>query len=107
MQWSSTVSEQFSLGDAVSEATARIQGDLGPEPPDLAVAFVSAHHAPDFGDVASLVNQALAPRVLIGCSGGGVIGGGKEVEDRIGFSLTGARLPGVELVPFRVESAAL
>ncbi|MCH8195218.1 MAG: FIST C-terminal domain-containing protein [Chloroflexi bacterium] len=107
MEWSSTVSEEFSLRDAVDEAVGRIQDDLGPEPPDLAVAFISAHHAPEYGDVPALVSKALRPRVLIGCSAGGVIGGGREVEDRIGFSLTAARLPDVELVPFHVENEAL
>ncbi|MBI3742723.1 MAG: FIST C-terminal domain-containing protein [Chloroflexi bacterium] len=107
MQWSSTVSEQFSLRDAVSEAAGRIKADLGNEPPDLAVIFASPHHAPDYDDVPKLIQAALRPKVLIGCSGGGVIGGAHEVEDRIGLSITAARLPGVEMSTFHIEETGL
>jgi small ligand-binding sensory domain FIST len=107
MQWSSTVSEQFSLGEAVREAAAAIKAALGSEPPDLAIVFPSAHHSPDYEEVPRLVRDALRPRVLVGCSGGGVIGGGREVEDRIGLSLTAARMPGVEIAPFHVEDSRM
>ncbi len=107
MQWASTVSEQFSLRQAVAEAAASVKKELGQEPPDLAVAFVSAHHAPDFDELPGLLREALAPKVLAGCSGGGVIGGGREVEDRIGFSLTAASLPGVQVTAFHLEDSRL
>ena len=44
-----------------------------------------------------------ASPMLFGCSAGGVIGGGREVENRAGISLTVAHLPGVEMSPFHVE----
>ena len=45
--------------------------------------------------------------VLIGCSGGGVIGDGREVEHRPGLAMTAAALPGVEITPFHAEDDAL
>ena len=57
--------------------------------------------------VASSLRERLGPKTLIGCSGGGVIGGGREVEDRTGFSLTVASLPGVEVTPFVIQDERL
>ncbi|MGH7821143.1 MAG: FIST signal transduction protein, partial [Candidatus Binatia bacterium] len=42
--------------------------------------------------------------LLIGCSAGGVIGGGHEVEGAPGLSITAALLPGVRLDPIRLEA---
>ncbi len=103
MRWASAVSEQFSIKAAVAEAAAKVKGELG-GPPDLAICFVSPHHSPDYDEIPALIQHALGPKVLIGCSGGGVIGAGHEVEDHAGFSLTGALLPGVELAPFHVKA---
>ena len=107
MKWSSKVSEEFSLSKAVDECVAHVRAELGGVEPDLAVVFVSPHHAPEYGDVARLIKERLGPKVFIGCSGGGVIGGGKEVEDRAGFALTAAMLPNVRLSPFHVEDKDL
>lgn len=107
MRWASAVSDQFSLGQAAIEACGKVSAGLHGDPPDLAIVFVSAHHSPEFDDVAHLVYQALRPKVLIGCSGGGVIGGGAEVEDRTGFSVTAATLPGVDIRPFALQDALL
>ena len=107
MKWSSKVSEEFSLKSAVDECVSHVRSELGQAEPDLAVVFISAHHSPDFEDLPVLLQERLNPRLLIGCSGGGVIGGGKEVEERAGFALTAASLPNVEIVPFHVEDKDL
>ena len=107
MKWSSKVSEQFNTKDAIDECVAHIKADLGGEAPDLAVMFASAHHSPDFDDMPALLGERLGASVLVGCSGGGVIGGGKEVEDRTGFALTAATLPGVTVQPFHVQDGDL
>ena len=105
MQWASAVSEETSLERAVAECTAALRRDLG-GPPDLAIAFVSEHHAEHFADLPNLVEAALEPRHWIGCSAGGVIGAGHEVERSMGFSLTAARLPGTRLSAFHMEPGA-
>ena len=107
MKWASVVSEEPSLEEAVEEAVSSLSADLGDGTPDLAVLFVSSHHAEGFDRIPGLVMERLGPRVLLGCSAGGVIGGGHEVEERPGLSLTVARLPGVELLPFHLEVAEL
>jgi small ligand-binding sensory domain FIST len=103
MKWCSAVSEKTSLGEAVDECALKLRGGLDDARPDLVVGFVSAEHGPGYDGVPALVREALGGRVFIGCSGGGVIGEGREVEHRAGLSLTAAVLPGVRLTPFHVE----
>lgn len=107
MQWASSVSEKSVLNDAVAECAACVRSEMGSGSPDLALVFASPHFAPDFAQMPATVRRELNPRILIGCSGGGVIGAGREIEDRAGLSLIVARLPGVDLLPFRVEDRDL
>lgn len=107
MRWGSAVSTAATIEAAVDEAVSVVQGQLGGAPADLAAVFVSDHHRHGYDRVPALVRSRLAPGVLIGCSAGGVIGGGREIERRPGLSLTAARLPGVTLVPLHLEGDAL
>jgi small ligand-binding sensory domain FIST len=103
MRWSSAVSSAPRLDEAIAETVSRVRRELGDVAPDLAVVFASPHHAPAYEAVPELVRAALEPRVLVGCSAGGVIGGGHEVEEAPGFSLTAARLPDVGILPFNTS----
>jgi small ligand-binding sensory domain FIST len=105
MKWTSTASSQSDLGQATKEVVARVRAELG-EAIDLAVVFLSPHHRARYPEIAGALRSDLRPRVLIGCSAGGVIGGGHEIEDEPGLSLSVAVLPGVELDPFFVSDAA-
>ncbi len=101
MKWSSTVSTEPDLEDAIVEAVSRVRQVLG-QPPDLAAVFVSEHHRSGYDALPGELVRRLGARVVIGCSAGGVIGGGREVEQKPGVSLTAAVLPGVELAGFHV-----
>jgi len=107
MRWVSAVSTASPLEAAVREVTAAIARDLDGATPDLAVAFVSEQYQGEYERLPALLRGQLAPRHVIGCSAGGVIGGGREVERQAGVSLTAAVLPGVDLTPFHLESEAL
>ncbi len=100
------MSTAAALDDAVLETATRVRTELGDRAPDLAVVFVSPHHRERYDAVPALVRAALAPRALLGCSAGGVIGGGHEVEDVPGFSLTAAVLPDVAITPFHAVEPA-
>jgi small ligand-binding sensory domain FIST len=103
MRWLSTVSDHDTIDAAVASAVAELRAGLRGERPDLVVAFVSS----GFSGNARVLNaglEVLNPRHVVGCSAGGVIGGGKEVELRPAVSLTAAVLPGVEVTPFHLES---
>ena len=107
MKWSSAVSESPSLSDALEECGNAVRAGLGDLSPDLIVAFPSPHYAAEYEGLPELVRDRVGPGLLVGCSGGGVIGAGREVEHRAGFALTAAVLPDVELTPFHVGNDAL
>jgi small ligand-binding sensory domain FIST len=103
MNWVSTVSTESLLEAAVRDAAAALRTQLGGLEPNLIVVFVSAHHYAAFEQLPRFVTAHFAAGLLIGCSAGGVIGGGKEIEQGPGLSMTAAALPGVELTPFHIE----
>jgi small ligand-binding sensory domain FIST len=107
MKWASTVSDAVHLEAAVNEAVDAIRVELGSQAPNLLVVFASDHHKSSYDRVPSLIGQHLSSDVLIGCSAGGVIGGGREVERRPGLSLTAAVLPAVKITPVRLDNEAL
>ena len=102
MKWASAISEQPSLHSALSECAESIRGQLG-EPPQLTVAFVSPHYQADYQRVGPLVGELLESEHSFGCSGGGIIGAGMEVEQRPALSVTAATLPGVAIEPFHLD----
>src|SRR5687767_7902609 len=69
--------------------------------PDLAMLFASPEHADVEGLVAQ-VYQRSAASVLVGCSGGGVVGTDREVEGKPALSLLNLMLPGAQLHPRHV-----
>jgi small ligand-binding sensory domain FIST len=107
MKWVSTISQQANLALAVREAATRVSSGLDGREPDLVMAFVSDEHAEAYDRVPELVARELPHRVLVGCSAGSVIGGGREVEDQPALSLIAAVLPDVKLSPFHLDSEAI
>ncbi len=104
MRWTSALSTRASLDAAVREAADALASDLAGATPDLLIAFVSEQHQESYERVPALLRAALAPRVLVGCSAGGVIGAGHEVERRAALSLTAAVLPAVDVAAFHLDA---
>ncbi|MBI4396242.1 MAG: FIST C-terminal domain-containing protein [Elusimicrobia bacterium] len=103
MKWASSLSENETLENAVAECVASIQKQLEGAPPDFVGLFVSRGSANRFEEAGALVSDRLPCRTLLGCSAGGVIGDGREVEQRPAVSLVAAVLPGVEIKPFSIQ----
>ncbi len=72
--------------------------------PHLAIVFVSSAFASEYSRVMPLLQEILEVDVVIGCSGGGIAGGGREIEEGPAISLTLATLPDVDLHPFYIEA---
>lgn len=102
MKWATAISRGTSVEAAVLECAERITRDLGPGPVSLALAFVTPHFADYYPRFHDLVARYLGPETFIGCSGGGVIGGGEEIERAPAITLVAARLPGARVAPFHV-----
>ena len=107
MKWASAISDQQLLAKAIEECTAKVAKDLGDAKPDLAVAFVSPHFRAEYDQVPELVRDSLGPVCVLGCSGGGIIGNGLEIEQRPAVSVTAANLPDVAVTEFHLGSSNL
>ena len=94
---------QRALGDALGEVSSRLEGTSV----DLAVVFAAPQYAPHYADVLAEIRARLDPRVVIGCSGQGVIGTDREVEDMPAISILAFSLPGALLSPHHVTQAVL
>lgn len=105
MRWASAVDTDSSLRSAVEHAAESVYLGLGRREPDLAVVFVSTEHAAHFDAVPALLKREFENVFVFGCSGSGVIGGGREIEDRPAFALTGAVLPDVRIKGVHLDAA--
>lgn len=93
--------------NADTEAAARdlvddIQGKLGASSVDLACLFFSAHHLGRAEVLAQTIARSLHPRLLIGCSGEGIVAGHEELETAPAITLWTASLPHVAIEPVRL-----
>lgn len=85
-------------------AARTVRGVLAGRPADLACLFFSGGHIESADDLVEAVHHELAPRLLIGCSGEGVIGNDVELERVTAVALWTASLPNVALTPIRVSA---
>lgn len=90
----------------VEELAEKLLEDLGGKP-DLVVAFVSHDYSNTYEKIPAYIKKILKPKVFIGCSAGGLIGGGEEVEQAKGIVLAGAILPGVNIHSFHIFNEQL
>lgn len=107
MRWASAVEIDGPLPVAVARAAEKIFLGLGRREPDLLIAFVSAEHAVRYPTLPDLIRREFDGAFLFGCSASGVVGAGREIEDRAALSLTGALLPGVNIKGVHLDSTQL
>lgn len=99
MRFAAAASRNQDATAAVQKVVATVNHVLHDAPVDLAVVFVSGHHAKQATTIAAQVRRALRPRLLLGCTAQGVLGAGQEIESGAGVSLLVAQMPNVTLTP--------
>lgn len=107
MKWASVIVEGSDLEVTSAAACAALIEELEGDAPDLVVAFPSALYVDDWGALTDAFAAACPGATLVGCTCGGVIGGGREVEGRPAVALVGACLPDVRIVPFHLGLSEL
>lgn len=107
MHWVSALSDAKTLPLALEETIHKIQESLDGQQPDLCLIFVSNDFRSGYESIPAAIQSALKPKVLLGCSGGGVVGESREVEHAPALVITAAVLPDVTLTPFRVADSSL
>lgn len=90
MPFAAAISEHPVTATAVGETAGQILDSLGPAP-DVALLFVTAHHAGALEDAVGAVATILEPAALAGCAAESVLGDGREIDDRAGIALWAAR----------------
>jgi small ligand-binding sensory domain FIST len=101
LRFSSTLSRERDAARAARALAEATRSGLGTEPVDLACLFFSAHYAQDADALSEVLREELAPAVLLGCTGEGIIAGLEEIEGAPAVTLWAARLPGATLTPLR------
>ncbi len=107
MKWASHISTKSSLEECIEESVSAVQEQLAGEESHLTAIFVSPHFRESYEEVPGMIRARMNPGTLFGCSGGGIIGGGKEVEQSQAFSMTCAALPGVDIQPIYTDTLTL
>lgn len=82
-------------------------GDALAAEPDLVFLFASPAYAEQFNQIAAVAFERTGARVLVGCSGQGVIGPQREIEDRPALSLLGAAMPEARLYAVHITQSAI
>ena len=80
MKWASAVSEAAAFEDALEAVWEELDAVGPPSSWDLLFVFVSPHHAAFFESIPVSVLQHAPRAQLIGCTAGGVLSGGHELE---------------------------
>jgi small ligand-binding sensory domain FIST len=103
LRFASVLSKRSDTEAAARDLADEIQGKLGHASIDLACLFFSAHHVSKSGLLVAMIQESLRPRIMIGCSGEGVIAGNEELETAPAITLWAAALPDVRLEAMRLS----
>ncbi len=111
MQWTNALSTRASLEAAISEVVEQAVGKLSTSS-NLGIVFISSAFTSEYSRVLPLLREKLDVPVLIGCSGGGIVGTNnwgqaEELESQPALSLTLAYLPQVNIHPFHIVAEEL
>jgi len=88
------------LDGAVQELNAALAGRR----PDLVAAFVSHHHGAAIESLGQRLAQATGARIVIGCTGEGIVGTSQEIERGAALALWAGLMPGTDVRPFTIQA---
>ena len=89
--FANAVTEDYTVSDNIRNLCETVLSDIGGGRADLCIVFAGGPGHPDLSKVLPAVHEILSPNVLLGCSGSGVIGAGREIESGTGLSILAAR----------------
>ena len=107
MRWASALSVDPDLEKACAECAQVLERNLEGAAPDLLLVFPSREHALQQGRIPEFLADRFSSALLLGCTAGGVIGGGREIENHSALSVIAGHMPGVQMHPFRIEKGPL
>ena len=102
MQFHVAIARDSGADQAAQALIASVREAFGRTSPDLVCLFFSPHYAKTARELVETLHLELAPRVMVGCMGDGVIGPAEEYENTSVVTLWAAQLPEVRMVPFHL-----
>jgi small ligand-binding sensory domain FIST len=101
MKCSSALSTHAETDVAVREALDALASGLAGQTADLAVAFVSPHHARGLRRLGEEIRGQGLTRHVLGCTGESIVGSDREIEASPAVSIWAGVLPDTIVTPFR------
>jgi small ligand-binding sensory domain FIST len=99
------VSDDFDAVSAFDDAAATARAGLGDAECDLCLVFAGSSHLGHGDGILAAVHGRLRPRALIGCGAGGVVGGGREIEEGDGAVVWALSAPDGVVEPLALTTA--
>jgi small ligand-binding sensory domain FIST len=107
MKWASHLSTQNNIEACVDESVEAILSQMDGKSVDLTIIFVSPQFKDKYEEIPKLIRDRISSGHFLGCSGGGIVGGGKEAEQQAAFSMTCANLPDVAIKGIHTDTMKL
>jgi small ligand-binding sensory domain FIST len=107
MKWVSALSTKVSLEAAIDEVTQQVLAGLDGCSADFGLLFISNTFTSDSPRLLPLLAENIQIKSLIGCSGGGIVGGGRELEDKPALTLMVGHLPGAVIHTFHLTDESV
>src|SRR5687768_5240822 len=102
MNFTVALSTSENTADALEQVCAEIRLQLAGSA-DLAIAFISPHHADQAEKIAAAICDATRTDNGLGCTGESIAGADREVEEKPAIALWVAQMPGVNVPTFHLS----
>lgn len=106
MKWASALSRPASqereLEPVLRDCARKIRDRLEESKANLVLCFIAPHFLAEYGEVPRLARLEFPDATIIGCSAGGLIGEGIEIEGAPAVAMCAAVLPDVKITPFHL-----
>lgn len=106
MKWATSISQpvghKTTLEAVFRDCVQELLGQLG-DRADLVCCFIAPQFLTNYQDVPDLAGEYFERSTFLGCSAGGIIGGGVEIEQTAAISMIAASMPGVDIASFHLH----
>ncbi|MGD1020709.1 MAG: FIST N-terminal domain-containing protein [Verrucomicrobiia bacterium] len=107
MRFASALTTKTDWAEAVEDLGCQVAAQLGTVKAQLAVLFAHPGYVPHIEKIIEATTKAVGAEHLLGCTGAGIIGTDREVEEKPALSLLVGELPGVTIYPFELAEKEL
>jgi small ligand-binding sensory domain FIST len=107
MRFATALTAKTGWAEAVEDLGRQTVAQLGTVKSQLAVLFAHPRYVPHVKEIIEAARKAAGAQHLIGCTGAGIIGADREVEEKPALSLLVGELPDVTIHPFHIAERDL